>query len=155
MSNKKAFSVLEIVFVVLIIAIISSIAIPKLLNNKFQTNIVKAKGDIALIRKAIKEDFNKQVMKQNSNEYIEKLDESSIDERALELFTGLEGRVLLKYPLYSTDSSENESGKWIKQSDSNYEIVLDSEIKVEFVYDNSDGSFECDTSEEYCMELMQ
>ena len=35
-------------------------------------------------------------------------------------------------------------------------LVLDAiDIKVEFIYDNSDGSFECDKDEEYCMELMQ
>ncbi len=155
MLTKRAFSVLEIVFAVLIIAIIASIAIPKLLNNKLQTNIVKTKGDIALIRKAIKEDFNTQIMKQNSNEYIEKLDNAIVDKSGVELFTGVESRSLLEYPFYSTSSSENESGKWIKFSDSKYEIILDSDIKVEFIYDNSDGSFECDKDEEYCMELMQ
>ena len=155
MWNKKAFSVLEIVFAILIIAIVSSIAIPKLFNNKLQTNIVKAKSEIALIRKAIKEDFNTQVMKQISNEYIQKLDTASIDEKAQDLFTGIDDRALLVYPLISTSSMENESTKWIKVSDSKYEIILDSEIKVEFIYDSNDGSFECDKDEEYCMELIQ
>lgn len=155
MLNKKAFSVLEIVFVIVIIAVISAIAIPKLFQNKLQTNIVKVKSEVALIRKAIKEDYNKQIMKQSSNEYIEKLDDASIDESDKKLFMGIDDRGLLEYALYSTDSSENKSGKWIKQSDSKYEIVLDRDIKVEFTYDNSDGSFECDSDEQYCMELMQ
>lgn len=155
MWNKKAFSVLEIVFVILIIAVISSIAIPKLFSNKLQTNIVKTKSEIALIRKAIKEDYNNQIMKQISNEYIEKLDDTTIDQKDQKLFAGIDDRSLLAYPLISTNLSEDEAGKWIKESDSKYEIVLDRDISVVFIYDNSDGSFECDSDEKYCMELMQ
>ena len=104
MLTKRAFSVLEIVFVVLIISIIASIAIPKLLNNKLQTNIVK-KGDIALIRKAIKEDFNTQVMKQLQVN-IEKLDDV-IDEKSKELFGGVDDRIYWLSSLFY-NSSENK-----------------------------------------------
>lgn len=155
MLNKRAFSVLEIVFVVVILAIISSVAIPKLFLNKSNTYIIKAKSDVALIRKAINDDYNKQVMMQSSDEYIEKLDNATIDEKGLELFAGLEDRKLLAYPLISTNTEESKLGKWVKLSDSVYQVLIDAQKSVTFSYDKEDGTFECDKDEEFCMELLQ
>lgn len=155
MWTKKAFSVLEIVFIIVIIAVISSIAIPKLFQNKLQTHIVKTKSDIALIRKAIKDDLNYQVMHQLSDQYIEKLDNAIANDEGRELFSGVDDRALLQYPLISTDTIKNEEGRWIKLSDSEYKIVLDKQTWVVFTYDNEKGSFECDKEEEHCMELLQ
>lgn len=155
MLNKKAFSVLEIVFVVVILAVISSVAIPKLFQNKTQTYIIKVKSEIALIRKAIKDDYNKQVMMQNDDGYIEKLDISLEDEKDKKLFNGVDDRKLLEYPLISTDTEDEELGKWIKLSDSVYQVLIEKDKSVTFTYDNEDGKFECDIDDEYCMELMQ
>jgi len=47
--NKKAFSLIELIFVIAVLAIISSIAIPKLININKKANISVVKQDINTI----------------------------------------------------------------------------------------------------------
>ena len=47
--NKRAFSLIELVFIIVIIAIISSVAIPKLMNINSKANISVIKQDISSI----------------------------------------------------------------------------------------------------------
>lgn len=48
-NNKKCFSLIELVFIIVIIGIISSIAIPKLMNINSKANISVIKQDISSI----------------------------------------------------------------------------------------------------------
>lgn len=48
-NNKKAFSLIELIFVIVVIGIIAAIAIPKLMNTKDEAVISTIKQDISIV----------------------------------------------------------------------------------------------------------
>ena len=48
--NKKAFTMIELIFVIVIIGVLSAIAIPKFAANRTDAEIAKAKTELASIR---------------------------------------------------------------------------------------------------------
>lgn len=53
MKNKKAFSLLELIFVIAVLGIIAAISIPKFLNSKTEATINSIKQDITTISTSI------------------------------------------------------------------------------------------------------
>lgn len=51
--NRKAFTMLELIFVIVVIGILSAIAIPKFAANRSDAEIAKAKAETASIRSAV------------------------------------------------------------------------------------------------------
>ena len=54
MGYKKAFSLLELIFAIVIIGIISTVAVPKLLDTKANAEAVTIKKDIATIVSSVR-----------------------------------------------------------------------------------------------------
>ncbi|MFW5619271.1 MAG: type II secretion system protein, partial [Campylobacter hyointestinalis] len=50
---KKAFTLIELVFVIVILGVLASLAVPKLVGNSDDAEIVKAKTQVATIRTKI------------------------------------------------------------------------------------------------------
>jgi general secretion pathway protein G len=146
--SKRAFTLLETLFVLLIIAIVSSIAIPKFSTPIKQSSIIKLKSDIYSIRAAILE-YKSSMIKQNSQDlYPSQLDSAPLDEVNSTLFNEV-----LQYPYLSTDSQTKEKLKWSKSSESSYVFYLNSSESIEFVYNSDGGLFDCDYSLEICQEV--
>ena len=139
--SKKSFSLLEIIFIVVIISIISIVAIPKIFNNIQSANIVKLRADIALIRNGILEFKNKQILL-NTN----------INLTALEDNSQLLFNIVLNQPILPI---ENKANSWSKISSNKYKAWIDSQSFVEFTYNSTDYSFNCDYDDNYCKELNQ
>lgn len=66
---KKAFTLLELVFVIAMLGVLASIAIPKFATNKNEVEIKKAKAQIAQIRAGITSYVNKQILAGESDIY--------------------------------------------------------------------------------------
>lgn len=152
---KKSFSLLEIVFVILLISIISVIAFPKLFLNITNASYVKIKSDVALIRNAIVYNRNQNIISGKGEAYIPFLDNANINTDSQKLFVGLDNNVLLKYPILSTSKDKKEIGKWIKTSNYDYEVFVNSIESINFIYNVDDGTFDCDFKEELCKELQK
>lgn len=152
---KKSFSLLEIVFVILLISIISVIAFPKLFLNITNASYVKIKSDVALIRNAIVQNRNKNIISGKGEAYIPFLDNAKINTELENLFIGLDDNELLKYPIISTNKEKKEIGKWIKTSNYDYEVYVNSIESINFIYNVDNGTFDCDFSEELCRELLK
>jgi len=69
----RSFSLLEIIFTILLISIIAVVAIPKLFFTIDNANIIKLKAEIAIIRDKINSFNNKQLLL-NTNTTLENLD---------------------------------------------------------------------------------
>ncbi len=138
---KKSFSILEIIFIIVIISILTAIAIPKLFNNISNANIIKLRADVALIRDGIKIYLNNQLLSNESNSL------DVLDNNNNSLF-----ELILTTPIIS---NQNNSGNWSKSSLNTYHAWIDSTSNVEFIYDNNSNSFDCDFTNDYCKELTQ
>jgi prepilin-type N-terminal cleavage/methylation domain-containing protein len=139
--NKKAFSLIELIFVIAIISVIVVVVLPNFKSTKDSANFIKIKSDILLIRNALIQYKNKIILSNSSN------DLDSLDDGEL-LFSKI-----LKNPIIPSVS--HKSGEWIKQSDDKYTVFIDNENSLEFIYDKSNYTFDCDFSNNYCKELTQ
>ena len=136
---KKAFSLLEVIFTIVIIAIIISVAIPKVDNNIQKANILKLKSDISSIRKGIVE-YNNRAILANKEEFLETLDNGVF------LF-----EKIINYSIVSS----NQPAGWEKISNIKYKAWISSEDFVIFRYNQSNGSFDCNLKEKFCKDLTQ
>lgn len=142
---KKAFSILEVIIVILIISIILSFTIPKFNLISQNTNFLKLKADIALIQNGIT-NLKKQKILQNNYEEVDTLD-SALNLNANEkLFSNI-----LQYPLNSTSNTLKQKGFWYKKSSKEYVFILDD--KNEVLFELLDSTFSCIKPKEVCEEL--
>ncbi|MDC0933708.1 hypothetical protein OAR97_07635 [Arcobacteraceae bacterium] len=138
--DKKGFSLIEIIFVILTITIIITVAVSKFDSALNNTNITKIKSDILQIRAGINLYKNKMILKN------ETLSFDSLDDNDNKLFNKV-----LQTPILS--SKENSARAWSKISDTKYKVFLDRSNALEFIFDPTQYTFDCDISNTLCSEL--
>ena len=144
--RKKAFSTLEIVIFIVVIATILSFLLPKLNTFLENSDLVKLKSDIALINNGIQKEKSKNILIQKYGN-INKLDGAKIDVKNEKLF-----EYILDFPIISTSTNESKNGSWAKVSVDKY-IFFTRKNQYEFLL--KDGQFLCVSSEEICKELYE
>ena len=77
---KKAFTMIELVFVIVALGILAMVALPRLASSKEDAEITRVKAEIAAIRSAIQTNRGAKLLAQEGNGYPEKLDEKTIEE---------------------------------------------------------------------------
>lgn len=140
--KKKAFTLIEIIFILVIISIILMVAVPKFQNTLTATNLNQIKTTIVLIREGILRESNKLIL-QNDLSKLNTLDSDSIN-----LFSKV-----LRTPIISSDTQKINS--WSKLSTTSYNVYINDKQKVTFTYDPLEQSFDCDFSDPNCKELSQ
>lgn len=146
---KQAFSLLEIIIVVVIISIISSLGIYKLFSNLDNANSLQVKTQINLIKNAITKKYNENVLLAVDT-VLENLDDKQNNTKNQMLFTHILNQIIL-----STNETQKEFAKWIKVSANSYKIYLSNTQSVTFYYDSASATFDCDYTNDTCKELYQ
>ena len=77
---KKAFTMVELIFVIVILGILAMVALPRLAGSKKDAEITRAKAEIAAIRSAIQTYRGANLLAQKGSGYPEKLDKKTIEE---------------------------------------------------------------------------
>jgi len=139
---KRAFSLIEMIFTIVIISILLAVSIPKLGNILSSSKLIEIKSDIVLIREAIIKYKNKMILKNKPYD----LDVLDTDQE--NLFSKI-----LPSPIIA--SSEKKIGAWSKIGSNRYKIFIDNQNSVDFIYKSSDFSFDCDLKNIFCKELSQ
>ena len=135
---KKSFTLIELIFVIVIIGILSAVAIPKFNATKIQAVINSAKVTVSNIRSAVSNLRAKNQMKGKCS-YAIALDDANKNTEGEELFDGNESiGQILDYPIYSA----NGEGKWMKIGDTNYTVIITDE-NITFNYYPNNGHFDC------------
>jgi len=75
--KRLGFSMIELVFVIVILGILAMVAVPKMAATRGDAQIAKGRSDIASIRSAIVSERQKRLLKGQSN-FINKLHSSNI-----------------------------------------------------------------------------
>ena len=151
--NRDSFTLLEIVFVTVVICVIASVAISKASYDLNSAAVSKIRSEISLIRSAIMQERERNLLKNGADGFIQRLDEAQAGKEDEILFNGTGSRKLVQTEIFSTDPDKKEIGRWIKISNSKYEVVLSSDMTIAFSYDDQSGRFECDESKQLCKEV--
>lgn len=141
-QNKKAFTMIELVFVIVVLGILAAVAIPKLVATRTDAQVSKGVADISSIRSAIVTERQARLITGQSS-FINSLSSSSTT-----LFdgNGTTGSELLMYGV----TAGTTSGHW---STSDTSIPYDSytytigDDECDFTYNATNGTFNLDASQ--------
>jgi len=134
-KTLPSFSLIELIFAILIIGILSTFAFQKIFNNTSHATLVKLSSDIATIQNGIKKYSDNCLMKN----MVVDLDSLEVDDK--NLFSKV-----LETPIKKSDSYPS----WSKKNDTTYLFNFDATTTLEFKYDKKNLTFFCDTTNPLC-----
>ena len=153
-KKRLAFSFVELIFVIVVIGILSSVLLTQTASSKDDAYIAKFRSDVSSIRSAIALYKSNQLLL-GSTSYPSQLDDVStaMINSTQPLFSKI-----LQYPIYSTPNNTPQNGKISKLSQSDtlerYNFWIENRGVV-FTYSSSDGSFDCDHNDELCARISE
>ncbi len=160
-KNRKAFTMIELVFVIVVIGILAAIAIPKFAATRGDAIMTKAKTTVASIRSAVATERQKRILR-GSFTTISKLSSSAtLGNSIFDGFDGNTSNPVLEYPPLSCTASgstscwrETTTGAGTTASPTKYTFNLPTSGSV--VFELIDNRFNCETpTDQYCKELTQ
>jgi len=154
-QSKKAFTMIELVFVIVVLGILAAIAVPKFSATRTDAVITKGRADVSAIRFAIINERQTRLIKgdssfvnvlHNSNGYFESNGTASSDAK------------LLMYPIVPKDAdghwhSATTTSATAGASVSTYKYKILGEDTT-FTYTQSNGKFTCSRTDTYCSKLI-
>ena len=117
---KKAFTMVELIFVIVVLGILAMVALPRLAGSKKDAEITRAKAEIAAIRSAIQTYRGANLLAQKGSGYPEKLDKKTIEE---------------------ITNGTKLGSNWTVNDDNTLTLTIGE--TTTFTYDNTKGSLTC------------
>ena len=160
--KRSGFTMIELVFVIVLMGILSSIAMSQMAVSRDDALIAKARSNVSAIQSAITLVRSKNMMRGvTSGGNPEKLDTfSGVSNAGNMLFdydsdSTDEAKKLLDYPIKAVDSGENG---WSKTAYNEYTLHVNG-TDIVFTYDDDAGTFNCtagtaSTAQKTCAMLM-
>lgn len=143
---KYAFTMIELVFVIVVLGILSMVVIPKLSGVTDDANYTQGMATISSIRSGVMSERQNNLIKGISS-YPTSLDDAAFNTVHEELFDNN----ILQYPIYS----KSESGGWMKTGATRYNFYMNNSTTVQFDYNTTTGRFDCDHSDSNCKDLVE
>jgi len=140
---KQAFTMLELVFVIVVLGILAAVAIPKFTATRVDAQITKGRADIASIRSAIISDRQIHIIKGDSD-YI-----SELSHNTTTLFdgNGTTGRELLMYGVTAATTNGHWSTTDTAAPYTHYVYKVGGS-SCAFTYSSTNGKFVLDASQD-------
>ena len=129
---KKAFTIIELIFVIVALGILAMVALPRLVGSKEDAEITRVKAEIAAIRSAIQTHRGANLLKQNGRGYPRNLTATTIEE----ITNGTKLR---------RNWSVNEEGNEL--------TVTIAGRTATFTYNNSTGRLTCPNTNDLCRKI--
>ena len=133
---RRAFTMLEIVFVIVILGILAGIAAPKLFATRDDAVIAKARADLASIKSGIANAYNANMLTGNFT---------------YPVLSGSSG--LLFDNVLGDGIKENSEQGW-SGSGNTYSFNFKG-VSTTFTYNRANGSFSCPNNDKLCKQLTE
>jgi general secretion pathway protein G len=127
---KKSFTLMEIIFVIVVLGILAVVALPRVFSGVSSAEISRVKSDLTTIRDAILNKYNSNVL--TGNDSCPSLEKDTNDNYLFEN--------VLSYPI-----KKNATPKWDGDG-VDYNVTLSDKNVIKFKYDNTSSSgclFKC------------
>lgn len=144
-GNRKAFSMLELVFVIVIIGLLAAVAVPKFAVTRDDAVLTQAKNTVSSIRSAIAMERQKRILRDPTTATFTSLGGvSGYDQVLFDFFDGdSTGPRVLEYTIRSCKNA-NLTGCWMKTGNTTYVYKMPSVgTEVTFTFDLQ-SRFDCD-----------
>ena len=128
---KKAFTIIELIFVIVALGILAMVALPRLVGSKEDAEIARVKAEIAAIRSAIQTHRGANLLKQNGSGYPDDLTARRIEEI----------------------TNGTKLGKNWSVNDAGDRLTLTIGETTTFTYDNSTGRLTCPNTDTLCEKI--
>jgi general secretion pathway protein G len=139
---KKAFTMIELVFVIVVLGILAAIAIPKLAPIMEDATTARGKSDVASIRIAIVNERQGRLL-QGQTAYITKLDHAANNNAGVTVFDDNDDNETNGKLLSQGIVTGSGDGKWMKTGEHTY-TYQSGDATTTFTYTQSNGKFDCD-----------
>lgn len=136
--TRKAFTMIELVFVIVILGILAAIAVPKFAATRDDAKIAKTRSTIAAVRSGIVTERQQRLFR-GDNSWIEYLDDNTT--LTPPYFTNV-----IKY-------GETDEG-WTESPTNTYTYSLTGKTAA-FTYEDTNGTFDCTPKIGLCATLTQ
>ena len=150
--TQKAFTMVELVFVIVVIGILAAIAVPKLAVTRDDAIITKAITTVASVRNAVATERQKRILRGDFDHPITALSSASgYDKPIFDAFDGNTSHPVLDYPPRSCADASSK-GCWVDSGSGDYTFVMP--VSGSAVFTLNSNRFECKSSaDENCREL--
>jgi len=137
-NYRNAFTMIEIVFVIVVLGILAAVAIPKLAVTRTDAQLVKAKSTVSAVRSAITGERQTRLFRGQSN-FISRLDRGVATGAAdVVIFDSNGSNNLLQYGI----TTKTGNGGWLKASATTYTYTVNGVVNT-FTYNSAAGTFLC------------
>jgi len=135
--KRTAFTMIELVFVIVVLGILAAIAIPKFAATRDDAQIAKGRSDIAAIRAAIVSERQGRLLQGQSN-YISQLHASTT--ALFDTNDSTKPAILLQYPIATQANANGHWQPYVGSLQYKYHILGGD---VVFTYVPTSGTFNC------------
>ena len=133
---NKAFTMIELIFVIVVIGILSAIAIPKLAATRADAEITKAKATLGSIRSAVATERQKRILRGNFDPILSLSSVTGYDKPIFDGINGDTNSPVLQFPLRSCKDSDDKAC-WYTADNETYTYYLPISDSVDFNLSNN------------------
>ena len=112
LSQRKAFTMIEIMFVIVIIGILSAVAIPKFAANRDTAIVTKARDTVASVRSSIATERQKRILRGDFTPITSLASVTGYNQPIFDAFDGNTSNPVLEYSLRSCKDGSKD-GCWV------------------------------------------
>ena len=152
-SSKKAFTMVELVFVIVVIGILTAVAVPKFAATRDDAIITKAIATIASVRSALSTERQKRILRGDFSPLVSLGGTTGNDKTLFDNYDGdVNASTVLEYPIRSCASGAR--GCWEKTSNTVYTYKMPHNTSdVAFTLNTAKFRLDCVQTEADCIEL--
>lgn len=152
--KRTAFTMIELVFVIVILGILAAVAIPRLAATRDDAQVAKGRSDVSAIRSAIVSERQARLLQGNSA-FIAALDQGVAQNTAGVIIfddndNNLANGALMQYGV--TTAAGN--GHWMKTGANTYTYRVMG-VAEAFTYTQATGTFDCNHANANCRLLTE